>query len=117
MAMNRGKATGRRARVKHYQTESVRVLLLLISHSSNGFSVSLSVAQQPNLNLRRLIFEVVRSPTERHIHPVGILWTRDQVVADAPTAQHTTNTKDEHSWPQRYSTPRSQHSSGLRPTP
>ena len=116
MAMNRGKATGRRARVMHYHTESVRLLLLLISHSSNGLFF-LSVAQQPNLHLGHLIVEVSRSPTERNIHRVGILWTSDQVVADATTTQHTTNTKDEHSCPQRYSNPRSQQSSGLSPTP
>jgi hypothetical protein len=37
IAMNRGKATGKRSRVMHYHTESVRVLHLLVSHSSNGF--------------------------------------------------------------------------------
>ena len=73
MAMNRGKATGRRARVMHYHTESVRLVLLLISHSSNGFFFFFSVAQQPNLNLGRLIVEVSRSPTERHTHPAGTL--------------------------------------------
>jgi hypothetical protein len=58
--MNRDKATGRRARVMRFHTESERLLLLFISHSSNGF---FSVAQQPNLNLGRLNVEVSRSPT------------------------------------------------------
>jgi len=42
MDTNRGKATDRRTRVMHYHTESVRLLLLLISHSSNGLFFSVA---------------------------------------------------------------------------
>jgi len=44
-----------------------------------------SVAQQSNSGLDRLIVEVYRSHTTRRTHPVGLLWTSDQPVAEAAT--------------------------------
>jgi hypothetical protein len=45
-------------------------------------------------------------------HSVGLLWTRDQPVAETSTWQHTTLTRD-----RRDSNPQSQQVSGRRPTP
>jgi hypothetical protein len=44
-----------------------------------------SAAQQPKLGLGRLIVEVSRSHIIRHTHPVGLLWTSDQLDAEAAT--------------------------------
>ena len=48
------------------------------------------MAQQPNSALARLIFEVTRSHTIIHTHPVE-LWTSDQLVAEA--SAYTTRNK------------------------
>ena len=50
-----------------------------------------SVAQQSKLGLDRPIVEVYRSYTATHTHMVGLLWTRDQLVAEA--ALYTTHSK------------------------
>jgi hypothetical protein len=52
--------------------------------------------------------------TQIYTHPVGLIWTSDQLVADA--ANYTTHNKHEHSFLQRDSNTRSQHSSCRRPT-
>jgi len=41
-------------------------------------------ALQPEPGLGRLIVEVSRR-TSRHTHPLGLLWTNDQPVAEAAT--------------------------------
>jgi hypothetical protein len=41
-------------------------------------------------------------------HSVGLLWTRDQLVAETSTWQHTTLTSDRHPCPRRDSNPQSQ---------
>jgi hypothetical protein len=71
-----------------------------------AFSMLFSVAQQPNSCLGHLIFRVSRlhTHTRTHAHPVGLLWTNDQLVAEAAIY-----TKYEHPWPQRDSNPRFQH--------
>jgi predicted signal transduction protein with EAL and GGDEF domain len=47
------------------------------------------VAQQPNKGLGRLIVEVSRSHIQTHTHthtqPAGLLWTNEQLVAEAAT--------------------------------
>jgi len=48
---------------------------------------------------------------------VGLLWTRDQSVAETSTWQHTTPTTDKHPCPQWDWNPRSQQANGRRPTP
>jgi len=49
---------------------------------------------------------------------VGLLWTRDQLVAWTSTLQHTThNTTDKHPCLRWDSNPQSQQASGRRPTP
>jgi hypothetical protein len=54
-----------------------------------------------------------------HIHPVGLLWTNDQLFAEAASyITHThTDTTDEHPCPQRDSNPRSEQSTGCRLSP
>jgi len=77
------------------------------------------VEPQPYLGLGGLVGEVAVWHSVRHTHPVGLLWTSEQLVAEAATTHHTTNTRDEHACPQREWNPRSQQSSGLgfRSTP
>ena len=48
---------------------------------------------------------------------VGLLWTSDQLVAEASTWQHTTFTRNRHPCPRWDSNPQSQQTSGRRPTP
>jgi hypothetical protein len=38
---------------------------------------------------------------------VGLLWTRDQLIAETSTGQHTTLTRDRHPCPRRDSNPQS----------
>jgi hypothetical protein len=47
--------------------------------------ISFSVVPQPNSILGRLIIEVSRPHTIRHIHAVGPLWTSDQLVGEDAT--------------------------------
>jgi hypothetical protein len=48
--------------------------------------MSLSVAQHSNKGLGCLVVEVSRSHTIRHLpQTVGLLWTSDQLVAEAAT--------------------------------
>jgi hypothetical protein len=53
--------------------------------------------------------------THTHTHPVGPLSPSDKLIVEAATC--TTGTGDEHSCRQWDSNPRSQESSGCRPTP
>jgi hypothetical protein len=55
------------------------------------FFLFFSVVQQPNSCLGHLTVEVYRSHTIRHAHPVGLLWTSDQL--DAKAAIDTTHNK------------------------
>jgi len=50
-------------------------------------------------------------------HSVGLLWMSDQLDAETSTCQHTTTTRDRHSFLRRDSNPQSQQASGRRPTP
>ena len=75
------------------------------------------VAQQPKLGIGRLVVEVSRLQADTRTHArtqararahararaVTLLWTTDQLVAEA--ASPTTNTKDEHPCLQRDSNP------------
>jgi hypothetical protein len=79
--------------------------------------LTFSLLQQPKSGKARLIFEVFRSHSGRHKQPVGLLWTSDQLVAEAPCARHTTNTIDEHPCLQGNSSPRFQESNGRRHAP
>jgi len=74
-----------------------------------------SVAQQHNLGQGCFIVAVSKSPTIRHTQPVWLIWTSDQLVAEAAT--YTTHKRDKHPCPQRDSKPQSQKSSGRRPMP
>jgi hypothetical protein len=73
------------------------------------------VAQQPNSGLERLTVNVSTSHTQTHTQPVALLWTSDQLVAEA--AIHKINTTDYHPFPKRNSNSRSRHSSRFRTTP
>ena len=50
-------------------------------------------------------------------HSVGLLWTRNVLIAETCTWQHTTLTTDTHLSPQRGSNPKSQQASGSIPNP
>jgi hypothetical protein len=52
-----------------------------------------------------------------HTHSVGLLWTRDQPMAETSTWQHTTVTRDSYPCPRLDSNPQSQEASGYRLTP
>jgi hypothetical protein len=72
-----------------------------------------SVAQQPKSCPGRLTVKVSRS----HTHSIGLLWTSDQLIAEAATYKTTTNTRDEHAYPQEGFEPATPQSSGIRLTP
>jgi hypothetical protein len=52
--------------------------------------------------------------THDYTHPTWLLWTSNQLVQKPLRTQDATNTRDEHSWSQLDSNPRSQISSGWR---
>jgi hypothetical protein len=64
------------------------------------------MARQPLGGLCHLIFrgftitQFLDTP-----HSVGLLWARDQLVAETSTWKHTTLTRDRHPWPRRDSNP------------
>jgi len=66
-----------------------------------NFNHFVYVAQQPNWGVGRLIVDVSRSLTIRNTHQVGLLWTSDQLLAQAAT--YTSHNKHH-----RDSNPRSQ---------
>jgi hypothetical protein len=79
-----------------------------------------SVAQLSKPDLDGLVVEVStrRSYTIRHTHTRQD--SSEVVISPSPRplpTQYTTNTRDEHSYPQRDPNPKSQQWSGLRPTP
>ena len=49
------------------------------------FFFSFPLAQQPNAGQGYLVLEVRRSHTVRQTQSVGLLWTRDQPVAETST--------------------------------
>jgi hypothetical protein len=59
-----------------------------------NFNHFVYVAQQPNWGVGRLNVDVSRSLTIRGTHPVGLLWTSDELVAQAAsyTLQQTQET-------------------------
>jgi len=71
--------------------------------------------KDPTSGLRPLFFDISTLQLDTCTHPVGLLYTSDQLVAEPTT--FTTNTKDEHLFPQRYPNPRSPHPNARRPTP
>ena len=71
-----------------------------------------SVALQNKSVFFRLLYNA-RARTHTHTHTVWLLWTSDQLIAQAYT--YTTNTRKDHPCPQRDLNPQSQISSGLRP--
>jgi hypothetical protein len=79
------------------------------------FSNFFSVMQQPNSVLGRQVLEVSISHTIRNKHKSGRTpFQRVIISSQKPlTAQHTTNTRDQHPFSQY---PRSQQSSGFGPT-
>ena len=48
-------------------------------------------------------------------HPLGLLWTNDQLNAETCTRQHTTLSRDRHLWHRRDSNSHSQKANGRRP--
>ena len=84
------------------------------SMSMLGLFVCLSVALQPTSGLDRLTVQVctAHTHTHTHTHTVRLIWPSDHLVAEAATCP-----KYEFPCPQRDSNPRSQQSSGCRPTP
>jgi hypothetical protein len=74
-----------------------------------------AVALRPNAGHDLLILEVPRSHTTTH-QSVGLLWTSDRLVAETSTRQHTTTTTDKYPCRRWDLSPRSQQTSGRRPT-
>ena len=68
--------------------------------------------------LLRVSVAPVEAQWHTHIHSysVGLLWTRDRLVADTSTEQHTTSTTEGHPCLQRNSNRKSPQESGSRPT-
>jgi len=66
--------------------------------------------QQSISDLGRLIVEVLRS----HTGSVGHFWTRDRLVEETATWQHTASTGDRHPCPWRDSNPQPQQTTGCR---
>jgi hypothetical protein len=73
------------------------------------------MARQPLGGLRLLIFRGFTITYLDTPDSVGLLWTRDQPVAETSTWQHTTLTRDRHPCPRQDSNPQSQQASGQRP--
>jgi hypothetical protein len=94
-------------------TDATTLVLIWIELSWLRYSllwecIFFSMARQPLGGLGRLIF---RGFTITHFldtpHSVGLLWTRDQLVAETSTWQHTTLTRDRHPCPRQDSNPQS----------
>jgi hypothetical protein len=60
--------------------------------------IYIRVAQQPYSGPGRLIVDVSTSHTDTP-HWAGLLWTRDRLVAETSTPNHTTFTRDRHHAP------------------
>jgi hypothetical protein len=85
----------------------------------NSSLILFSATQQPKSGQGRFIFLFLGLTqldinTHTHTQTLGLLWTKIQLVAEAATC--TTHKKHKHPCPQRVSNPRSQQSSGRRPT-
>jgi hypothetical protein len=65
------------------------------------------MARQPLRGPRPPHFSRPHDHTLDTPHSVGLLWTRDQLVAETCTWQHTTLTRDRHPCPRRDSNPQS----------
>jgi hypothetical protein len=75
-----------------------------------------SIAQPHHFGQDLPIIEASQSHSDTS-HSVGLLWTSDHPDAQNYSWQHTTLTRDRHSWPRWDSNPQSQQASGRRPTP
>ena len=98
-----------------FQPSACYTLTFRSPHRSTLFCV----AQQISWDLSHLAVEVYRSHTiiNTHTRAVGFLCTSNQPVAKRPLpTQHTTNTREEHTCPQRESNALSQQSISRRPT-
>ena len=74
------------------------------------------MAQLPMAGQGLLIIEA--SPSHSHTqHSVGRLWASDQLDVQASTSQEITFTGDRYPGPRQDSNPRSQQTSGRKPTP
>ena len=91
-------------------------LPLLITLSFITPTIFLSMAQQSLNGLDLLVFKASRSHSDTPLS-VGLLWTSDQLVAEASTYEHTTITTDRHPCRRRDWNPKTQHASGRRGTP
>ena len=74
------------------------------------------MAQQPLVGQGLLIMEAAPSHSQTR-HSVGRLWMSDQPDAQASICQKITFTGDRYPGPRRDSKPRSQQTSGRKPTP
>ena len=63
------------------------------------------------------IFSVSRSHSLTHSPSAGVLWGREQPVAETSPWQYTTHIRDRHTCPRRDSNPQTQQANGRRPTP
>ena len=63
------------------------------------------------------IVSVSRSQSLTHSPSAGLLWGREESVAEPFPPQNTTLTRDRHPCPRRDSNPQTQQASGRRPTP
>jgi hypothetical protein len=93
-------------KIQTWVFEHTEHILLLIT------IIILSMAQQPLVGQGFLVIETSRSHSDAP-HSVGLIWTRDQPVAETTT--HYTH-KRQTSMPQRDSNPQSQQASGPRST-
>jgi hypothetical protein len=93
-----------------YKNNGLKALISTVN------TLFLSMSQQPLVGQGLLIVEAWRWHSDTP-DSVGLLWTRDQPVAETSTWQHTTLTRDRHPCPRRYSNPQSQQASGRRRTP
>jgi len=91
--------------------------MLNVRQNLNFCVLYFAVAQHANSGVSHLVVKIHRSNTVRHTHTVALFWTNDQLLAEAANPQHTTNTRDEHLYPQRDSNSQSQQWSIPRPTP
>jgi hypothetical protein len=81
---------------------SVRPSVYLSAVSYYNFFL---MARQPLGGLGRLIVPRLHDHTWDTPQSVGLLWTKDQFVAEASTWQHTTIIRDRHPCPRRDSNP------------
>jgi hypothetical protein len=86
---------------------TVTITIVLITFNFSSRSKAL-------VDLSLLTIDASRSYSDTP-HSVGLLWTRDQPVAETSTWQHTQETG--HPCPRRDSKPQSQQASCCRPTP